>query len=82
MIVRSNGGLEGRREQRRREREAPPHDCNLALRWAFTQIQQNAKRQKKVERRGGWDIRGLQARGGVVRVSSEQPLGLTVENRR
>lgn len=82
MMARSNGGLEGWREQRRRERKLPPHDCNLAQRWAFTQIQQNAKRQKKVERRGGWDIRGLQARRGVVCVSSEQPLGLTVENRR
>ncbi|KAK2885489.1 hypothetical protein Q8A67_016326 [Cirrhinus molitorella] len=49
------------RTEKKRERELPPHDCNLARRWAFTQIQQNAKRQKKVERRGGWDIRGLQA---------------------
>ncbi|RXN11757.1 hypothetical protein ROHU_029906 [Labeo rohita] len=70
------------RTEKKRERELLPHDCNLTRRWAFTQIQQNAKHQKKVQLRGGWDIRGLQARRGVVCVSSEQPLGLTVENRR
>lgn len=73
----------GRMARTEKEREGTTaHDCNLTQCWAFTQIQQNAKRQKKVERRGGWDIRGLQARRGVVCVSSEQPLGLAVENRR